>query len=505
MFINYFNSKAKTIAVFFFFTFFVFTNVNAQTIRVLFIGNSLTFANDMPLMFKQLAQSAGKQVFTEDATSGGATLQNHLNSTSTISKIQQGNWDYVVLQEQSQLPSWENDRDSMFYPYAKSLDSIIKAYNPCGKTVFFLTYAHRNGDLGILQNGGSDTYWDMQQRIRDGYMEIADSLNAMVCPVGWAFRQSRILYPNLELYQPDHNHPTDTGTYIGACAFYSTIFQDSSIGIPFSANIGSTTAALLQQLSSEIVMDSLSLWNIGQAILNPTADFAYSDTNLTVNFHDSSSNAINYFWNFGDGVTSTNTNPVHTYPAAGNYNVFLKVDNGCGTDTITKKIVLAAAAQYPIADFSFSYLPNAYTVSFSDSSQFASTYYWNFGDGDTSAQKDIIHTFPYDSTYNVLLIVNNSWGVDSISKQVTINYSALKDVKQEFNLSVFPNPANQYLNIITNLKDFALEIRSIDNSIIMLNESVGNTKVDVSELPQGIYFIVLTSEKGSRVVKFIKE
>ena len=315
--------------------------MNAQTTRVLFIGNSLTGTNNLPQQFKNIALAAGKSIYVDDASMGGATLQNHLNSPSTINKIQQGNWDYVVLQEQSQLPSWVNQRDSMFYPFAKSLDSIIHIYNPCGQTVFFMTFAHRNGDLGILQNAGFDTYWAMQQRIRDGYMFIADSLNAIVCPVGWAFRQSRIQYPLLELYMADHNHPSDTGTYLAAATFYSTIYQDSSVSIPNYGNIGSTTAIAMQHIASHMVMDSLSLWNIGQNLSSPIADFSFSANALAVAFTDSSINASSYLWLFGDGNYSTQKNPVHNYPHQGNYNVKMVAYNSCSSDTITKTILLS--------------------------------------------------------------------------------------------------------------------------------------------------------------------
>ncbi len=424
---------------------------NAQTTRVLFIGNSLTGVNNLPSQFELLAQSAGKLIYVEDATAGGATLQNHLNNSNTISKIQQGNWDYVVLQEQSQLPSWENDRSTMFYPYAKSLDSIINIYNPCGKTLFFLTYAHRNGDLGILQNGGTDTYWAMQQRLRDGYMEIADSLNAVVCPVGWAFRECRLQYPNIELYMSDFNHPTDTGTYLAACAFYSTIFQDSSIGKPYIGNMPLNKATILQTIATQIVMDSLTLWNIGpNTNTAPLAAFSYFDTLLKVHFVDSSINANSYYWNFGDGNASSVASPIHTYSTAGNYTVSLGVQNACGSNTSVKNIQVYANNNPPICDFTF--IQNDLNVSFSDSSQNANAYYWDFGDGSNSALTNPSHIYQSAGSYTVKLIVDNNFGSDSLSKQVII--TAQLPVAN-FNYSFTPNiytvsfqDSSQYANNI---------------------------------------------------------
>ncbi|MCK5846440.1 MAG: PKD domain-containing protein, partial [Bacteroidales bacterium] len=556
-------------------------SANSQITRVLFIGNSLTGSNNLPNQFNLLAQSTGKLIYVEDATAGGATLQNHLNNSSTISKIQQGNWDYVVLQEQSQLPSWENDRSTMFYPYAKSLDSIIKIYNPCGETVFFLTYAHRNGDLGILQNGGTDTYWAMQQRLRDGYMEIADSLNSVVCPVGWAFRECRTQYPNIELYQPDYNHPTDTGTYLAACVFYSTIFQDSSIGASYIGNMPLNKAILLQNVATQIVMDSIILWNIGQNTNNaPIANYIYYDTLLTVHFIDSSINAQTYQWDFGDGNVSILANPIHTYSAAGNYIVRLTVESNCGINTFIDTINVIASAnppicnftyiannlnidfsdssqyantyywdfgdgdtsliknpihnylisgiylvkhvvsnnfgsdsiikqvnvssQLPIAYFNHTYLTSAYTIIFNDSSQYANTYLWDFGDGDTSSQTNPTHTFPGNNIYNVKLIASNTWGSDSIIKTIIVNYNTTDHNSDQSIFTIFPNPTNHEINIASSLINYRFELRSLDNKVLKQTIESQNAIIDISMYPKGLYIIVIKTNNTVLSKKIIK-
>ncbi len=635
-------------------------NTEAQTVRVLFIGNSLTFTNNLPLMFSNLAQANGKQIFTDNATGGGATLQDHFNSPSTIAKIQQGNWDYVVLQEQSQIPSIDTIRDSLFYPYAKSLDSIIHLYNTCGQTVFFMTYAHRNGDLGIIQNGGTDTYMAMQQRTRYGYMKIADSLNAVVCPVGWAFRESRIQYPNLELYQPDCNHPTDTGTYLAACTFYSTIFQDSSIGIPYSASIGTNTATMLQNIASDLVLDSLNLWNIGQYTYSPIADFSYNDAFLTINFHDSSSNSTSYYWTFGDGGSSILKNPVYTYQFTGTYNVQLIATNACasdtivkqiavvspyvlptagftylvsninvnfvdssqnatsyywdfgdgqsstlenpihnyssfgyynvthiainihgsdtivkqiyvdsayvlptsgftyssnnyivnfvdssqnatsyywgfgdghsstlqnpihnyssfgyynvihiatnihGSDTIIKQIIVGIIVQLPIANFNYSYLSTAFSIDFSDSSQFSTSYLWNFGDGNTSTQTNPNHTYLTQNNYTVKLVVSNIWGSDSISKQIQVNNTNINSIKNEKDFYVFQNPTTNIVCIKTSLSINSVEIRGVDYRLINMISNLKNNQVNISSLPKGIYFLVVNTKNKKIIRRIVK-
>src|SRR5690606_13596616 len=74
--------------------------------RVLFIGNSYTHTNDLPGMFTTLAASLGEDVVTGMSAPGGYTFNQHTQNTATLNALAQGDWDVVVLQEQSQLPSF---------------------------------------------------------------------------------------------------------------------------------------------------------------------------------------------------------------------------------------------------------------------------------------------------------------------------------------------------------------------------------------------------------------
>src|SRR5678816_986615 len=75
--------------------------------RVLFIGNSYTYVNDLPGTFAKLARATGHDVVTGMVAAGGATLGQHASATTTKRAIDSLRWDYVVIQEQSQIPSVE--------------------------------------------------------------------------------------------------------------------------------------------------------------------------------------------------------------------------------------------------------------------------------------------------------------------------------------------------------------------------------------------------------------
>ena len=99
----------------------------SQTKSVLFIGNSYTGVNNLPVMTKDLALSLQDTLIIDSNTPGGTTFNSHTSNSTSLAKIAQGNWDYVILQAQSQEPSFPPAQvASQTYPYAAILvDSIL--------------------------------------------------------------------------------------------------------------------------------------------------------------------------------------------------------------------------------------------------------------------------------------------------------------------------------------------------------------------------------------------
>src|SRR4030095_16902448 len=127
----------------------IFTSLtmHAQVTKVLFIGNSYTYVNDLPLLVHDLALANGDTIIVDSSAPGGSTLEMHCTNATTISKIYSQQWDYVILQEQSQLPSFQPSQVlTDVYPFAAQLDSMIHNNNPCTETVFYMTWGRKNGD-----------------------------------------------------------------------------------------------------------------------------------------------------------------------------------------------------------------------------------------------------------------------------------------------------------------------------------------------------------------------
>lgn len=335
--------------------------LNAQdTLNVLFLGNSYTTSNNLPVLIENLAATNNQVLIHDKNTPGGHQLIQHASNATSISKIYSNNWDYVVLQEQSQKPSFPPAQvEADVYPYARQLDSMIVDNDSCTETVFYMTWGRENGDqANCASYPPLCTYEGMQDRLRTSYLEMTVDNNAICAPVGSAWWSARINNPTLSLYTADESHPNINGSYLAACVFYGTLFRESPVGNSFISTLSQTDAQFLQQMAHNAVFDSLETWNIGAFDLNTA--FSYSDLGgYEISFSNESTNHDQCTWDFGDGNQSTAANPTHTYAAAGFYTVSLNCQNGCENETLIQQIEVSDPFSLPenSEEISVIYLP----------------------------------------------------------------------------------------------------------------------------------------------------
>lgn len=304
--------------------------------NTLFLGNSYTYSYDLPGTLQAMTLAGGDTLTKDQNTPGGYTLQGHSTNATSLSLIRSKPWDFVVLQEQSQLPSFpQNQVQQDVYPYATQLNDSIKANDSCTVTVFFMTWGRKYGDAGNCQFWPPVcTYSGMQYELRRSYLNMANQNTALVAPCGIAWWESMLRDSTVELYINDWSHPSDKGTYLNACVFYATMYRRSPVGLGYYAALDTATATYLQQVAHDVVFDSLTQWRVG--LDDAHADFSETlDTQGNVAFTNLSSNANAYQWSFGDGGTDTVPSPTYTYAAPGTYPVTLVVSNGCTSDTLT--------------------------------------------------------------------------------------------------------------------------------------------------------------------------
>jgi hypothetical protein len=338
-------------------------NVSGQIIkRACFLGNSYTAVNNLPLLTASVAASVGDSLIYDSNTPGGYTLQQHSTNATSLSKIMVGTWDYVVLQEQSQLPSFPISQvQTDVFPYAHNLDSIINLYNPCAETMFYMTWGRKAGDTSNCASWPPVcTYSGMDSLLHLRYMMMADSNNAVVSPVGAVWKYIRQNYPTIELYQSDYSHPSMAGSYAAACTFYTCMYRKSPLPVTYTAGLAAADAANIRAAVKLIVFDSLMNWNIGK--YDPVAGFTPSAMGgNTVSFGNTSLNATTYYWNFGDGDTSTSVNPVHPYATSSTFPVMLIATHCSYSDTITLSVNTTVAGVNTALMNNYSIYPNPLT------------------------------------------------------------------------------------------------------------------------------------------------
>ena len=313
--------------LFFYIILFIANFTYAQSYDVLFIGNSYTYYNNLPEMISNIANDLGDTVNYDQNTPGGTSLYAHSQNQTTINKINQQNWDFVVLQDQSQRPSLSPSYvAASVYPYATQLVNLINSNYICSEPVFYMTWGRKYGDQTNCQSYPPVcTFLGMQERLRDSYLTMGLDNNASVSPVGIAFKNSISLDSTIDLYTSDNSHPSIYGSYLAACTFYSTIFKKSSVGCSYKPNaINQSDALFLQQVASSTVLDSMFVWNVFQA------QFDFNQNGNVFDFINKSSNFENCIWDFGDGNQSTDFNPTHTYLQNGVYDVILTIQTNSG-------------------------------------------------------------------------------------------------------------------------------------------------------------------------------
>jgi hypothetical protein len=304
----------------------------------LFIGNSYTFFNNLPQLLEQLALANGDSLIFDSYTPGGYTFNAHFNDANCIAKINSKDWDFVILQAQSQEPAFSPAQvNAQTLPYAIKLDSLIKSNHPCSKTVFFETWGRKFGDASnCAAYPPVCTYTGMQNRLKQSYKLFSDLCSGIMAPAGEAFRESISQNPLLELYNADQSHPSLEGSYLSSCVFYETLFQKSVLSNTFISTVNSNTATFLQTIAHQVVRDSLAIWNLG--INLPWADFTYTNTGASSFQFQSNSGNLNLLWYFGDGSFASASMPSHTYSVSGNYTVSHVVQDACLKDSVSKII-----------------------------------------------------------------------------------------------------------------------------------------------------------------------
>lgn len=541
----------------------------------------------MPQLIHDVALSAGDTLVFDTYAPGGYQLIDHSGDVTSQSKIMTGGWDYVVMQGQSQEPIVAN---SQFTFGAGALYSLIKQYNTCAVTMPYMTWGRKNGDASNCPNFPEMcTYKSMDSTLRVKYLQLASSHHSELAPVSVVWNYLRQNYPGIELYQADESHPSAEGSYAAACCFYATLFKKDPALITFNFGLNASDASIIRNAAKTQVFDSLQLWDFKKP---PIADIRYQ---IGAGMNEVNFQAMNwggnqtYFWDFGDGDTSSAQVVTHSYLTNGTDTVTLTTTNCdlqglhtsfadtviqfcshtptvytshawvCYADTIWTQPAnsyqwfayglpipetnqyLTNYSQYGNSGFSVistlngcSELSQAYT----DSPQWSGYYFDATGNpcvGDTvafavlhingflSGSENILWfkndtLLPLITNEDTLLITtsgkyeckvidpNSNCPLDTTAYAIVYNCGVVgvEERGRELFWTVFPNPASETITIkFTKPGQETIQIFSAVGHLIRSITVSATTKINISDLPGGLYFIRLKNNQCPPL-KFIK-
>lgn len=308
----------------------------SQETSVLFIGNSFTFMNDMPFMFRDIAASNGRNVHVDTVIEGGKDFKYHASNPETYQVIRSRKWDYVIIQGHSnELTHPDPKVDANSLPFARQIVDSIRGNSMCTQVILYMTWGYKNGNA---EWSAINTYELMQQRIRNQYLRFADLLDTRVSPVGEVWKSLRANYPELNLYHPDKMHPSIYGSYAAACTFYAAVFGESPLRNSAILPIEPNVRQIIEYTASQVVLNNLSEWRFVQRATDLSAGFDMFLSGCNLQVYDRSQNASWVEWDFGDGHISSEKEPVHVYKSAGTYEITQRVSMYCKTTELTRTI-----------------------------------------------------------------------------------------------------------------------------------------------------------------------
>lgn len=231
----------------------------SDSVRILWIGNSYTFYNDVPQMVEDMGKKNGFPVSTTRVLKGGEKFSGHLQNPELHRQLEKGGWDYVVLQEFSSTPAYSTKYVAEnILPYAAEIDSLAKKYSPEGETVYYMTWGHKNGNVRQTDYPLDDTYESMQDRITTTYIDMAYENGGTIAPVGIAWKNVRSKYPEIELYIEDNFHPSLAGSYLAANTLFGSMMKGDFIPISVEG-LDELTMNILHEEAVEAVASSPKL------------------------------------------------------------------------------------------------------------------------------------------------------------------------------------------------------------------------------------------------------
>lgn len=295
---------------------------------------------------------------------------------------------------------------------------------------------------------------------------------------------------------------TNTSTS-GSGASYVWDFGDGSTSTLMNpthtyASAGTYTVCLIvgDACSADTTCSSITV-----TCASPIPAFASSIAGSTANFINSSTagSGAQYFWDFGDGSTSTLMTPSHTYAADGSYTVCLIVSDICGVDSTCQTVVITTCVN-PTAGYTSTGTSPTFNFTNTSATTGATTYAWDFGDGNTASTPNASNTYTTNGTFAVVLTVTDSCGTNSFTQTVTVSGIGLDELSL-VDVAVYPNPSNGIFAIEASSEMINAYITDLSGKLIYTSELSGNeATISAAQFANGTYFLSIQFADGANQI-----
>lgn len=242
------------------FLFATLTALAGDPQRILFVGNSYTAANKLPDVFLEVVKDSGRTLpVVKSSTPGGRTLKQHLGIADSMKLVDEGGWDVVVLQGQSQEPAIAEKDESVrkeFLAGAAELCKRVQAKSPKVRIFFYETWARHADYWGAAAKKGPDVGADpkeMQARLRKWYGVAAKDNAAIIVPCGYAWELNYASSAPIRLHARDNSHPEFSGTYLNALIFFGKIYDVKAPAPKWTGKLDETQADLLHGFAAKVL------------------------------------------------------------------------------------------------------------------------------------------------------------------------------------------------------------------------------------------------------------
>lgn len=227
------------------------SNINEQNIpddkklhKVLFIGNSFTYYNNsLHYHVEQLRRNTmSTQAFSpynfRSATIAGGYWYEQMANTDYLTEGK--GWDAVVLQGHS-TEAVDEDKLGIFRDSLEESRNLLLQRGI--KPFLFMTWAYKHKP-------------EMIEQLEPSYKKLAEDLDVDLVPVGSAFHRSLSLRPDLKLHANDGIHPSRAGTYLAACVFYASLYNETPVGLSYTMGLPKETVSFLQNIAADLVLSN---------------------------------------------------------------------------------------------------------------------------------------------------------------------------------------------------------------------------------------------------------